>query len=35
MLNVQEYLEVLGAAAEIVLDQDKWKDAPETNEEVS
>lgn len=33
-IQAHEYLEVLGAAAEIVLDQDKWKDAPETNEEI-
>lgn len=31
---LQEYLEVLGGANEIVLDQEKWKNAAETNEEV-
>ncbi|KHJ88745.1 hypothetical protein OESDEN_11458, partial [Oesophagostomum dentatum] len=30
----QDYLEVLGGANEIVLDQEKWKNAPETNEEI-
>ncbi|WKY01318.1 hypothetical protein Q1695_015368 [Nippostrongylus brasiliensis] len=33
-IQSHEYLDVLGGASEIVLDQDKWKNAPETNEEV-
>ncbi|KAL6726464.1 hypothetical protein Aduo_008431 [Ancylostoma duodenale] len=33
-IQAHEYLEVLGGANEIVLDQEKWKNAPETNEEI-
>ncbi|KAK6019428.1 ribosomal RNA large subunit methyltransferase J [Ostertagia ostertagi] len=33
-IQTHEYLELLGGASEIVLDQDKWKNAPETTEEI-
>ncbi|VDO38769.1 unnamed protein product [Haemonchus placei] len=33
-IQAHEYLELLGDASEIVLDQDKWKEAPETTEEI-
>ncbi|CAJ0598629.1 unnamed protein product [Cylicocyclus nassatus] len=33
-IQAHEYLEVLGGANEIVLDQEKWKNAPETTEEI-
>ncbi|KHJ75067.1 ribosomal RNA large subunit methyltransferase J [Oesophagostomum dentatum] len=33
-IQAHDYLEVLGGANEIVLDQEKWKNSPETNEEI-
>nr|CDJ86695.1 Ribosomal RNA methyltransferase RrmJ FtsJ and Spb1 domain containing protein [Haemonchus contortus] len=33
-IQAHEYLELLGDASEIALDQDKWKEAPETTEEI-